>query len=439
MKVLEIEIDQVKIDTSNPRKATPDQVTLYKSILNKFGMIVPIILSSDNKVLFDNGKLQAAKELNFEKVNIVKIDELTQEELQTLRLAEINAQSKGEWDFDLLFEELKKLDSDLLSITGFNLAEIEKEFGTAGDDIEGIEEVDTPEIQESYFSQPGDIYQLGEHRLMCGDSTNSEDVKKLMNGEKADLMITDPPYNINYEGSDGQKIKNDNMSSSEFFNFLLSFYKNAFENMRIGAPYYVFHADSETIAFRKALEKAGFKFSQCLIWVKNGFNLSRQDYNWRHEPCLYGWKLGTSHFYINDYSQDTVLEDSENLKKKSKEELIQKVIELQNQLEEKSTIIRENRPLRNDIHPTMKPIKLLARLMANSSKKGWNVIDLFGGSGSTLITAEQLGRRAFLMEYDPKYADVIVKRFISMGNTNITLQRGSETFDFSALKEKLEV
>lgn len=439
MQILEIDINKIQLDSSNPRTTTTDQINIYKKILSKYGFAVPLIISSDNKVLFDNGKLQAARELNFEKVNVVKIDELTQEELQTLRLAELNAQSKGEWDFDLLFEELKKLDSDLLNITGFDLQEVEKEFGTTGDDIESVKEVDIPEVQQFYFSQPGDIYQLGDHRLMCGDSTNAEDVKKLMNGEKADLMITDPPYNINYEGSDGQKIKNDNMSSEDFFKFLLAFYKNAFESMRMGASYYVFHADSETIAFRKALEEAGFKFSQCLIWVKNGFNLSRQDYNWRHEPCLYGWKLGTSHFYINDHSQDTVLENYENLKKKSKEELVQKVIELQNQLEEKSTIIRENKPLRNDIHPTMKPIKLLARLMANSSKKGWNVIDLFGGSGSTLMTAEQLGRKAFLMEYDPKYCDVIVKRFISTGNTKITLQRGSETFDLSTLKEKFEV
>ncbi|MBR8702284.1 MULTISPECIES: DNA modification methylase [unclassified Fusobacterium] len=439
MKIQEIDIELIKIDNKNPRKSTSDQVSLYKKILNKFGMIIPIILSSDNVILFDNGKFQAAKELNFKKANVVKIDELTDEELQTLRLAELNAQAKGEWDFDLLFEELKKLDANLLDVTGFNLEEIEKEFGTAGDDIEGIEEVDTPEVQENYFTQLGDIYTLGSHRLMCGDSTNSKDVQILMNGEKADLMITDPPYNINYEGSDGQKIKNDNMSSEKFFEFLLEFYKNAFENMRLGAAYYVFHADSETIAFRKALEDAGFKFSQCLIWVKNGFNLSRQDYNWRHEPCLYGWKLGTSHFYINDYSQDTVLESYENLKKKSKEELIEKLLQLQNQLEEKSTIIRENKPLRNDVHPTMKPLKLLGRLMANSSKKGWNVLDLFGGSGSTLITAEQLGRKAFLMEYDPKYCDVIVKRFLSTGNTNIKLQRGSDTFDFSKLKEKFEV
>lgn len=439
MKVLELEIEKIKVDTTNPRKSTPEQVELYKKILNRFGMIVPIIISEDNKILFDNGKYEAAKELNFKTVNVVRINELSDEELQTLRLAELNAQSKGEWDFDLLFEELKKLDSELLDITGFNLEDIEKQFGTTGDDIEAVEEFDIPEVQEKYFTQLGDIYLLGNHRLMCGDSTNLEDVKKLMAGEKADLMITDPPYNIDYEGTNGQKIKNDNMSSEDFFKFLLAFYKNAFESMRIGASYYVFHADSETIAFRKALEEAGFKFSQCLIWVKNRFNLSRQDYNWRHEPCLYGWKLGTSHFYINDHSQDTVLENYENLKKKSKDELITKVIELQNQLEHSSTIIRENKPLRNDVHPTMKPLKLLARLMANSSKKEWNVLDLFGGSGSTLMTAEQLGRKAFIMEYDPKYCDVIIKRFISTGNTNITLQRGNEMFDFSQLKEHFEV
>lgn len=204
--------------------------------------------------------------------------------------------------------------------------------------------------------------------------------------------------------------------------------------MRAGAAYYIFHADSETISFRKALEDAGFKFSQCLIWVKNGFNLSRQDYNWRHEPCLYGWKLGKEHFFIKDYTQDTILETQEVLKKKSKEELLKYILELEGIIKYHSTIIEENKPLKNDIHPTMKPLKLLARLMANNSKKGWKVLDLFGGSGSTLMTAEQLERKAFLMEYDLKYVDVIVRRFASV-NQNIKLVRDGKTYTWDEIKE----
>lgn len=437
MEILELGIQEVELDSSNPRITTEEQIELYKKILTRFGMIVPILITAENKILYDNGKYEAAKQLGMRTVRAVRIEKLSEEELRTLRLAELNAQEKGEWDFEKLYEELSKLNEDDLFLTGFNLEDIEKELGVDGDDIECIEEIETPEPKESYYSQAGDIYLLGEHRLMCGDSTNSEDVAKLMNGELADLMITDPPYNINYEGSDGQKIKNDNMSSDEFYDFLYYFYSNAFNNMRAGAAYYIFHADSETIAFRKALEDAGFKFSQCLIWVKNGFNLSRQDYNWRHEPCLYGWKLGKEHFFIKDYTQDTILETQEVLKKKSKEELLKYILELEGIIKYHSTIIEENKPLKNDIHPTMKPLKLLARLMANNSKKGWKVLDLFGGSGSTLMTAEQLERKAFLMEYDPKYADVIVRRFASI-NQNIKLVRGEKIYSWNEIKEYFE-
>lgn len=434
MEILELRIQDVELDESNPRITTEEQVELYKKILTRFGMIVPILITSENKILYDSGKYEAAKQLGMKIIRAVRIDKLSEDELRTLRLAELNAQEKGEWDFEKLYDELSKLNEDDLFLTGFNLAEIEKELGTDGDSIEEIEEIDIPEAREDYYSQAGDIYLLGEHRLMCGDSTNAEDVSKLMDGELADLMITDPPYNINYEGSDGQKIKNDNMSSNEFYDFLKKFYENAFNVMRDGAGFYIFHADSETKAFRGACEGVGFKISQCLIWVKNGFNLSRQDYNWRHEPCLYGWKLGKEHFFIKDYTQDTVLENKEVLKKKSKEELLKYILELEEKLKYHSTIIEENKPTKNDIHPTMKPLKLLARLMANSSKKNWRVLDLFGGSGSTLMTAEQLQRKAYLMEYDPKYADVIVKRFASV-NQDIRLQRNGQIYTWEELKE----
>ena len=434
MEILELRIQDVELDKSNPRITTEEQVELYKKILTRFGMIVPILITSENKILYDNGKYEAAKQLGMKIIRAVRIDKLSEDKLRTLRLAELNAQEKGEWDFEKLYDELSKLNEDDLFLTGFNLAEIEKELGTDGDSIEEIEEIDIPEAREDYYSQAGDIYLLGEHRLMCGDSTNTEDVSKLLDGELADLMITDPPYNINYEGSDGQKIKNDNMSSNEFYDFLKKFYENAFNVMRDGAGFYIFHADSETKAFRGACEDVGFKISQCLIWVKNGFNLSRQDYNWRHEPCLYGWKLGKEHFFIKDYTQDTVLENKEVLKKKSKEELLKYILELEEKLKYHSTIIEENKPTKNDIHPTMKPLKLLARLMANSSKKNWRVLDLFGGSGSTLMTAEQLQRKAYLMEYDPKYVDVIVKRFASV-NQDIRLLRNGQIYSWEELKE----
>lgn len=432
MKILEIKIENIKLSKLNPRVSTPEQIEQYKKILSKIGFIIPIFISSNNEILYDTAKYEAAKQLGFKTIKAIRIEELPENTLETLRVAEMRAFEMGEWDNEVLYEILANLDEESRSLTGFDFDKLKAEID-AFETIEEIEEIDTPEVEEEYFSKTGDIYLLGNHRLMCGDSTKAEDVAKLMNGELADLMITDPPYNINYESSNGQKIKNDNMSSEDFYNFLFFFYSNAFNHMKAGAAYYIFHADSETLAFRKALEDAGFKFSQCLIWVKNSFNLSRQDYNWRHEPCLYGWKLGKEHFFIKDYTQDTVLETLEVLKKKSKEELLKYIQELTAALKYNSTIIEENKPVRNDVHPTMKPLKLLARLMVNSSQKEWNILDLFGGSGSTMMTAEQLGRKSYLMEYDPRFADVIVKRFASI-NKNITLLRDGKEYSWNDIK-----
>ena len=301
-------------------------------------------------------------------------------------------------------------------------------------DINGIDEIDVPELQEETFTKQQDIWLLGNHRLMCGDSTKLEDVKKLVNNEVIDLLVTDPPYNVDYQAANGQKIKNDNMNSENFYRFLLAFYKNAYEVMRAGAGFYIFHADSETKAFRGALTEAGFKISQCLIWVKNQFILSRQDYNWKHEPCLYGWKEGVKHFFIRNFTQDTIQEIYSKTESMSKKELQET---LKNILEKYTTIIRENKPLKNDIHPTMKPIRLISKLIHNSSKENWNVLDLFGGSGSTLIAAEQLKRKAFLMEFDEKYADVIVKRYAEMGKEDIKLLRNGKTYNWNEVKSEL--
>lgn len=433
MEILEIKIENIKLSKLNPRVSTPEQIEQYKKILSKIGFIIPIFISSNNEILYDTAKYEAAKQLGFKTIKAIRIEELPESTLETLRVAEMKAFEMGEWDNEVLYEILANLDEESRSLTGFDFDKLKAEID-AFESIEEIEEIDTPEIEEEYFSKPGDIYLLGNHRLMCGDSTKREDVEKLVDGATIDLMITDPPYNVNYESTAG-KIKNDNMSSNDFYEFLKKFYANAFSVMRDGAAFYIFHADSETKAFRGACEEVGFKISQCLIWVKNAFNLSMQDYHWRHEPCLYGWKLGTAHYFITDRSQDTILEDIESLKSKSKAELLEMYLNLQKILEEHSTIIRENKPLKNDVHPTMKPLKLLARLMVNSSQKEWNILDLFGGSGSTMMTAEQLGRKSYLMEYDPRFADVIVKRFASV-NKNITLLRDGKEYSWNDIKSK---
>lgn len=438
MEILELELEKLSLDENNPRESTPEQIESYKKLFTRLGVIIPIIIDHQNRVLYENGKFEAAKQLGIKKVKAVKIEKLTDEELNALRIVEIRAQEQGQWNERKLFEILSEMSDDLLTMVDIDIEELGGKIEQELENLDDVKEVDIPEVEEIYYTQPGDIYLLGKHRLMCGDSTNAEDVKILMNGETVALMITDPPYNIDYESESGMKIKNDDMKTEEFYEFLSKFYKNAYEIMKEGASYYIFHADSETISFRKALEEAKFKFSQNLIWVKNTFNLSRQDYNWRHEPCLYGWKPGKSHFFIKDYTQDTILESSVNLKKMTKEELIGYITKIITDIEETSTIIRENKPLKNDIHPTMKPIKLIARLMANSSKINQNILDLFGGSGSTLITAEQLNRKAFLMEFDPRFADVIVKRYRMLDKKDITLVRDGVKYNWDDIKENFE-
>lgn len=431
--IIKIKLDLLKEFPNNPRVITEKQIDTYKNLLERFGTVIPVVVDSNNFVVSDYAKVAAAKLIGMQEINCILINNLSEEEIQTIRIGEIRAVELGEWNYQKLFDELSKIGEDF-KLTGFDLDEILEQLPAEALDINGIDEIDVPELQEKTFTKQQDIWLLGSHRLMCGDSTKLEDVKKLVNNEVIDLLITDPPYNVNYQASNGQKIKNDNMNSENFYSFLLAFYKNAYEVMRAGAGFYIFHADSETKAFRGALTEAGFKISQCLIWVKNQFILSRQDYNWKHEPCLYGWKEGVKHFFIRNFTQDTIQEICSKTESMSKKELQET---LKNILEEYTTIIRENKPLKNDIHPTMKPIKLISKLIHNSSKENWNVLDLFGGSGSTLIAAEQLKRKAFLMEFDEKYADVIVKRYSSLGKTDITLIRDKEQYSWEDIKHEL--
>ncbi|MDD7411298.1 DNA modification methylase [Fusobacterium gastrosuis] len=432
--VKKINLDLLKEFPNNPRVITQKQIEVYKNLLERFGAVIPTIVDSDNYVLSDYAKVEAARQLNLKEIDCILVNNLTEDEKQAIRIGEIRAIELGEWDYQKLFEELSKI-GEQINLTGFDIDEIESLLPAEILDTNKIEEIDIPEVTESHFTKSQDIYLLGRHRLMCGDSTNLEDVKRLVDGKTIDLMVTDPPYNVNYQAANGNKIQNDNMSPENFYQFLLAFYKNAYEVMRTGAAFYIFHADSETQAFRGALKEAGLKISQCLIWVKNQFILSRQDYNWKHEPCLYGWKEGTAHYFIKDFTQDTVLEDSlKNLEGYSKKELLDIIKKI---IGEHETIIRENKPLKNDVHPTMKPIKLIARLIHNSSKKDWNILDLFGGSGSTLIAAEQLERNSYLMEYDPKYADVIVRRYASLEKTDIKLIRENKEYSWEEIKHEL--
>lgn len=255
----------------------------------------------------------------------------------------------------------------------------------------------------------GDIIEIGPHRLMCGDSTDKGDIKKLLKGKDIDLIVTDPPYNVNYQGSTGMKIQNDNMANAQFYKFLLDFHTAYFDFLKEGGAVYVWHADSEGLNFRKAFEESGLMLKQCLIWVKNALVMGRQDYHWMHEPCLYGWKPGKAHYFINDRTQTTVIEDQVDLKKKSKAELLE-ILENIYSPETKTTILRADKPKKNDVHPTMKPILLLAPLIENSSRPGEVVADAFLWSGSTMVASHQLGRLCYGMELDPQYCQVIIER-----------------------------
>lgn len=278
---------------------------------------------------------------------------------------------------------------------------------TKGDD-------DAPEVDYGEpDSKPGSVYQLGPHRLMCGDSTSAQDMEKLMDGAKADLIITDPPYNVDYEGGNGKKIQNDN----SFLNFLTDAFGVMLGVLKNGGAFYIWHADSEGYNFRQAVKNCNGEIRQCLIWVKNSLVLGRQDYQWRHEPCLYGWKSGAGHYWEGRLDLSTVFDETRgDWPKMSKDQLIAELKRYDQEV--KTTIIYEDKPKKSDEHPTMKPVRLFERLMLNSSKAEDIVLDPFGGSGTTIITAAKTGRYARTMELDPHYCDVIRKRWTTWAKEN---------------------
>ena len=396
MNIQKINIENLKPAEYNPRKDLKPEDEEYQKIKNslvEFGYVAPIIVNSDMTVIGGHQRLKVLKELGYTEVecNIVDLDKNKEKSLN-IALNKIT----GEWDntkLEELLAELKEADVNL-DATGFSFDEVDNILkditGTKEDDFdldEALEEIDEP------VTQPGDIYILGKHRLMCGDSTQKEQVMRLMNKQDADMLLTDPPYNVDYEGKtqEALKIENDNMNETEFYNFLLDSFNNMFEISKNGCSVYVFHADTEGLNFRNAFKSAGFKLAQCLVWVKNTFVMGRQDYQWRHEPVLYGWKEGAGHYFIDNRKQSTVLEF--------------------------------DKPTRNAEHPTMKPIDLLVYLIKNSSKENQLIVDLFGGSGSTLIAAEQTQRTCYTMELDPKYCDVIVKRWENLTGQKAILEK----------------
>lgn len=448
-----ISLTQVNINAKNPRKIDDTQLDrLVKSLLAFPEMLQlrPIVVDETNTALGGNMRYRALtaittmtaddirdiletsldynKKTDAEKNNlldhwaqwqlnptaiIVRADQLT--EAQKREFIIKDNVSFGEWDDKLLQEDF---DPDELVDWGLGDIDEAPEEKEAEEDDFGDEDIENAPTR----SNPGDIWQLGRHRLMCGDSTKEEDVARLMGGQLADCLATDPPYNVNYEDiatshkhksktREKSDIANDNLSQDEFISFLTAAFNCASEAMKPGAAYYIWHADTKGWEFRTALFNAGFQLRQTIMWVKSSLILGRNDYQWKHEPCLYGWKDGAPHYFTEDRAQSTVIEDAAiDYRKCKKDELLRIVLEMTADTIP-TTVIRENKPTKNDIHPTMKPVKLMARLVRNSTKTGQLVLDLFGGSGSTLVACEQIDRTCYMMEFDPKYCDAILARY----------------------------
>jgi site-specific DNA-methyltransferase (adenine-specific) len=361
---------------NNPR-VNDRAIDAVAGSIAEFGFKNPIIVDRNNVIIAGHTRLLAARKLGLEQVPVIRAEDLTEKQVKAFRIADNKTAEFSEWDDELLAMELEGLED---MFTGFSEDEIDallNQDGPAG----GVEDDFEIALPEEPKAKPGDIYQLGKHRLMCGDSTKLEDVQKLMGGEMADMVFTDPPYNVDYTGGTNEslKIQNDNMDDSTFYNFLHDAFSCMLEVTKPGGGIYICHADSEGVNFRSAMVNAGWLLKQCIIWVKNSLVMGRQDYHWRHEPILYGWKPGAAHKWYGGRKQDTVWE--------------------------------VDRPSRNAEHPTMKPIELVARAIRNSSKKDNIVLDTFGGSGSTLIACEQLNRACYTMELDPVYVDVIIDRW----------------------------
>ena len=398
---------------NNARTHSPEQVNKLRGSLREFGFINPVIIDADYNVIAGHGRLMAAKEEGIEEVPCVLVDYLSEAQKKAYILADNRYAQDAGWDEELLrleIESLEGMDFDV-SLTGFNEDEIADLFADANDTGAKDDDFDLSDaLEQAAFVERGDVWQVGRHRLMCGDATSPEDVATLMDGKKANLIITDPPYNVAFESSDGLSIKNDKMENDKFYEFLLAAFKNMAEHLEKGGSAYVFHADTEGLNFRKAFIDAGFHLSGCCIWVKNSLVLGRSDYQWQHEPVLYGFLQNGKHYWSSKAGRS------------------------------QTTIWNFDKPKKNKNHPTSKPLDLLAYPISNSSQENAIVIDTFGGSGSTLMTCEQTNRICHTMELDEKYASVILRRYVEDTDDadNVFVIRNGEKLMYSDLVKEVD-
>lgn len=398
---------------NNARTHSPEQVTKLRSSLREFGFVNPVIIDRDYGIIAGHGRVMAAKEEGIEEVPCVFVDYLTEAQKKAYIIADNRFAQDAGWDEELLrieIEALQGMDFDV-GLTGFNDDEIADLFDANGKSEAEDDDFDlSAALEKASFVQRGDIWTVGRHRLMCGDATSTEDVAALMDGKKANLIVTDPPYNVDFKSSNGLSIKNDKLENDKFYKFLLAAFRNMAANLEKGGAAYVFHADTEGLNFRRAFIDAGFHLAGCCIWVKNSLVLGRSDYQWQHEPVLYGFLQNGKHYWSKNAGRS------------------------------QTTIWNFDKPKKNKNHPTSKPLDLLAYPIGNSSRENSIVIDTFGGSGSTMMACEHTNRICYTMELDEKYASVILRRFVENGGDpkGVYVIRNGEKYMYPDLAKEVE-
>ena len=401
-----VNIEKLVPYARNARTHSKEQILQLRASLREFGFVNPVIVDKDLNIIAGHGRILAAKEEGITEVPCVFAEHLTEAQKRAYIIADNRLAMNAGWDMEMLSVEISELqgaDFDV-SVLGFDEAELSKLMG----DIEDVKDDDfdvDEELKKPAVTKVGDLWLLGNHRLICGDSTKIDTFTVLMDGKQANLVVTDPPYNVNYEGSAG-KLKNDNMADEAFYTFLLSAFKNMEAAMTKDASIYVFHADTEGLNFRKAFSDAGFYLSGTCIWKKQSLVLGRSPYQWQHEPVLFGWKKAGKHNWYSDRKQTTIWEFE--------------------------------KPKKNSDHPTMKPVPLIAYPILNSSMVNSIVLDPFGGSGSTLVACEQTERICYTIELDEKYCDVIVKRYVEQvgDSDSVFLLRDGTKYNYSELAKE---
>ena len=405
-----VSLDKLVPYVNNARTHSAEQINKLRSSLREFGFINPVIIDRDFGIIAGHGRVLAAREEGIAEVPCVFVDHLTEAQKKAYIIADNRMALDAGWDEELLRVEIESLQAEAfdISLTGFGDDEIADLFGKDAGDAKDDDYDLTAALEKAAFVEKGDVWVIGRHRLVCGDATNPDDVEKLMDGKKANLIVTDPPYGVSFKSASGLTIQNDSMKAEEFYNFLYKSFANMVAHMESGGSAYVFHADTEGLTFRKAFIDAGFHLAGVCIWSKNSLVLGRSDYHWQHEPVLYGFLKNGKHRWYSDRKQ--------------------------------TTIWNFNKPKRNENHPTSKPLDLLAYPIRNSSQENAIVIDTFGGSGSTLMACEQTNRICYTMELDEKYASVILRRYVEdVGNAdNVYVIRGDVRIPYTELVKEVE-